>query len=184
MAKEAMFAIRGHIGQHIGEDYVPAQPRFYSSKAKNAQEAHEAIRPTDVSRTPSSVASHLTPDQRRLYELVWKRAVASQMESAALDQVAVDIAGPSGQTVLRANGSIITFDGFLRLYTEGRDDSDKPADDDSRMLPPMKEKDPLKRESVVADQHFTQPPPRFSEASLVKRWKKSALAALPPTRLF
>lgn len=172
MAKEAMFAIRGHIGQHIGEDYVPAQPRFYSSKAKNAQEAHEAIRPTDVSRTPSSVASHLTPDQRRLYELVWKRAVASQMESAALDQVAVDIAGPSGQTVLRANGSIITFDGFLRLYTEGRDDSDKPADDDSRMLPPMKEKDPLKRESVVADQHFTQPPPRFSEASLVKKMEE------------
>ncbi|MFT8307544.1 type I DNA topoisomerase [Acetobacter malorum] len=172
MAKEAMFAIRGHIGKHIGEEYVPAQPRFYSSKAKNAQEAHEAIRPTDVFRTPSSVASHLTPEQRRLYELIWKRAVASQMESASLDQVAVDIAGPSGKTVLRANGSIITFDGFLRLYTEGRDDSDKPADDDSRMLPPMKEKDPLKRESVAADQHFTQPPPRFSEASLVKKMEE------------
>ncbi|WP_406237608.1 type I DNA topoisomerase [Acetobacter orientalis] len=172
MAQEAIGAIRSHIGKQIGPDYVPAQPRHYSSKAKNAQEAHEAIRPTDVFRTPSSVASHLTQDQRRLYELVWKRAVASQMESAALDQVAVDIAGPSGQTVLRANGSIITFDGFLRLYTEGRDDSDKAADDESRMLPPMQERDPIKREKVEAEQHFTQPPPRYSEASLVKKMEE------------
>ncbi|MFT8642759.1 MAG: type I DNA topoisomerase [Acetobacter orientalis] len=172
MAQEAIGAIRSHIGKQIGPDYVPAQPRHYSSKAKNAQEAHEAIRPTDVFRTPSSVASHLTQDQRRLYELVWKRAVASQMESAALDQVAVDIAGPSGQTVLRANGSIITFDGFLRLYTEGRDDSDKAADDESRMLPPMQERDPIKRERVEAEQHFTQPPPRYSEASLVKKMEE------------
>ena len=172
MAQEAIGAIRSHIGKQIGPDYVPAQPRHYSSKAKNAQEAHEAIRPTDVFRTPSSVASHLTQDQRRLYELVWKRAVASQMESAALDQVAVDIAGPSGQTVLRANGSIITFDGFLRLYTEGRDDSDKAADDESRMLPPMQERDPIKREKVETEQHFTQPPPRYSEASLVKKMEE------------
>ncbi|MFT9400200.1 type I DNA topoisomerase [Acetobacter sp.] len=172
MAQEAINAIRSHIGKQIGPDYVPQQARHYSSKAKNAQEAHEAIRPTDVFRTPSSVAGYLTPDQRRLYELVWKRAVASQMESAALDQVAVDISGPSGQTVLRANGSIITFDGFLRLYTEGRDDSDKAADDDSRMLPPMQERDPLKQEKVEADQHFTQPPPRFSEASLVKKMEE------------
>ncbi|MFT8564787.1 MAG: type I DNA topoisomerase [Acetobacter orientalis] len=172
MAQEAIGAIRSHIGKQIGPDYVPAQPRHYSSKAKNAQEAHEAIRPTDVFRTPSSVASHLTQDQRRLYELVWKRAVASQMESAALDQVAVDIAGPSGQTVLRANGSIITFDGFLRLYTEGRDDSDKAADDESRMLPPMQERAPIKREKVEAEQHFTQPPPRYSEASLVKKMEE------------
>ncbi|MCP1220898.1 type I DNA topoisomerase [Acetobacter orientalis] len=172
MAQEAIGAIRSHIGKQIGPDYVPAQPRHYSSKAKNAQEAHEAIRPTDVFRTPSSVASHLTQDQRRLYELVWKRAVASQMESAALDQVAVDIAGPSGQTALRANGSIITFDGFLRLYTEGRDDSDKAADDESRMLPPMQERDPIKREKVEAEQHFTQPPPRYSEASLVKKMEE------------
>ncbi|MGO3517196.1 MAG: type I DNA topoisomerase [Acetobacter cibinongensis] len=172
MAQEAINAIRSHIGKQIGPDYVPQQARHYSSKAKNAQEAHEAIRPTDVFRTPSSVAGYLTPDQRRLYELVWKRAVASQMESAALDQVAVDISGPSGQTVLRANGSIITFDGFLRLYTEGRDDSDKATDDDSRMLPPMQERDPLKQEKVEADQHFTQPPPRFSEASLVKKMEE------------
>ncbi|MGG6428832.1 type I DNA topoisomerase [Acetobacter ghanensis] len=172
MAQEAVHAIRSHIGSKIGADYVPAQPRHYTSKAKNAQEAHEAIRPTDISRTPESVARHLNNDQRRLYELVWKRAVASQMESATLDQVAVDIAGPSGQTVLRANGSIITFDGFLKLYREGRDDTEKAADDESRMLPPMHEKDPLKREGVEAEQHFTQPPPRYSEASLVKKMEE------------
>lgn len=173
MAQEAVQAIRGHIGSKIGPDYVPAQPRHYTSKAKNAQEAHEAIRPTDISRTPDSMARYLNNDQRRLYELVWKRAVASQMESATLDQVAVDIAGPSAQTVLRANGSIITFDGFLKLYREGRDDTEKAAaDDDSRMLPPMHEQDPLKREGVEAEQHFTQPPPRYSEASLVKKMEE------------
>ncbi|MFT8676481.1 MAG: type I DNA topoisomerase [Acetobacter sp.] len=172
MAQEAIQAIRQHIGRQIGAQYVPDKPRVYTSKAKNAQEAHEAIRPTDITRTPDSMARHLNHDQRRLYELIWKRAMASQMESAALDQVAVDISGPSGQTVLRANGSIITFDGFLKLYREGRDDSDKPADDDSRMLPPMTEKDPLKREKVEADQHFTQPPPRYSEASLVKKMEE------------
>jgi DNA topoisomerase-1 len=173
MAQEAIHAIRGHIGSKIGADYVPAQPRHYTSKAKNAQEAHEAIRPTDISRTPESMARYLNNDQRRLYELVWKRAVASQMESAMLDQVAVDIAGPSAQTVLRANGSIITFDGFLKLYREGRDDTEKAAaDDESRMLPPMHEKDPLKREDVEAEQHFTQPPPRYSEASLVKKMEE------------
>ncbi|MFT8551286.1 MAG: type I DNA topoisomerase [Acetobacter okinawensis] len=173
MAQEAVQAIRGHIGSKIGPDYVPAQPRHYTSKAKNAQEAHEAIRPTDISRTPESMARYLNNDQRRLYELVWKRAVASQMESATLDQVAVDIAGPSAQTVLRANGSILTFDGFLKLYREGRDDSEKAAaDDDSRMLPPMHEKDPLKHEGVEAEQHFTQPPPRYSEASLVKKMEE------------
>ncbi|QHM90841.1 type I DNA topoisomerase [Acetobacter pasteurianus] len=172
MAQEAINAIRQHIGQKIGTEYVPAKPRIYTSKVKNAQEAHEAVRPTDVSRTPESVARFLNNDQRRLYELVWKRAVASQMESASLDQVAVDIAGPSGQTVLRANGSIITFEGFLKLYREGRDDTEKAADDDARMLPSMQKKDPLKREKVDAEQHFTQPPPRYSEASLVKKMEE------------
>jgi DNA topoisomerase-1 len=172
MAQEAVQAIRTHIGQRIGAAYVPDKPRVYTSKAKNAQEAHEAVRPTDISRTPDEMAGHLNHDQRRLYELIWKRAVASQMESASLDQVAVDIAGPSNQTVLRANGSIITFDGFLKLYREGRDDTDKAADDESRMLPPMSEKDPLTRENVEAEQHFTQPPPRYSEASLVKKMEE------------
>jgi len=167
MAREAIDSIRAHVGEVFGRSYVPAAPREYVSKAKNAQEAHEAVRPTDVSRTPQSVASYLNPDQTRLYELIWKRAVASQMQSAELDQVAVDVA--SGGTRLRANGSIIAFDGFLKLYREGTDEDE---DDDSRMLPPMAERDPLKRENVAADQHFTQPPPRYSEASLVKKMEE------------
>ena len=164
-------AIRGHVGDTFGPSYVPAAPREYSSKAKNAQEAHEAIRPTEVSRTPDSVARRLSPEQARLYELIWKRAVASQMQSAELDQVAVDIAGARAR--LRANGSIVAFDGFLKLYREDVDDApEASAPDESRMLPPMKERDPLALGKVQADQHFTQPPPRYSEASLVKRMEE------------
>jgi len=170
MAREAMMAIREHVGEAYGHHYVPAAPREYTSKAKNAQEAHEAVRPTDVARTPESVAPYLDAEQRRLYELIWKRAVASQMQSAELDQVAVDIAG--GRTRLRANGSIVAFDGFLKLYREDVDDAPETAADESRMLPPMHERDPLSRGETSADQHFTQPPPRYSEASLVKRMEE------------
>jgi len=171
MAREAMMAIREHVGAAYGAAYVPATAREYSSKAKNAQEAHEAVRPTDVSRTPASVARHLNSEQHRLYELIWKRAVASQMQSAELDQVAVDIAGP--HTRLRATGSIVAFDGFLKLYREDVDDAPEGhAADESRMLPPMQERDPLTRGEVSADQHFTQPPPRYSEASLVKKMEE------------
>ena len=171
MAREAMLAIREHVGEVYGPNYVPAVPREYTSKAKNAQEAHEAVRPTDVARTPDQVARYLSDEQRRLYELVWKRAVASQMQSAELDQVAVDIAGE--RTRLRATGSIVAFDGYLKLYREDVDDAAEGAGpDESRMLPPMAERDPLRRDSVAATQHFTQPPPRFSEASLVKRMEE------------
>ena len=169
MAREAMLAIRDHVGQAYGSDYLPPAPREYSSKAKNAQEAHEAVRPTEASRTPDSVARYLNPEQRRLYELIWKRAIASQMQSAELDQVAVDVA--SGGVRLRANGSIVAFDGYLKLYREDVDDAPEGADE-SRMLPPMKERDPVKRERAQADQHFTQPAPRFSEASLVKKMEE------------
>jgi DNA topoisomerase-1 len=178
MAQEAILAIRDHVKTEYGDRYLPGAPREYTTKAKNAQEAHEAIRPTDVARTPASVAHHLSPEQRRLYELVWKRAVASQMQSAEFDQVAVDIGEPGKPAgpVLRANGSIMAFDGFLKLYREDRDDAAEGADDDNRMLPPMREQDPLKAAGteswVTADQHFTQPPPRFSEASLVKRMEE------------
>jgi len=168
MAREAIDSIRAHVGQVFGRDYVPATAREYLSKQKNAQEAHEAVRPTDVSRTPEQVAAYLNGEQQRLYELIWKRAVASQMQSAELDQVAVDVG--AGRTMMRANGSIIAFDGFLKLYREGTDDAAE--DDDSKMLPPMAERDPLKRTGVEAEQHFTQPPPRFSEASLVKRMEE------------
>ncbi len=167
MAQEAIAAIRAHLGQEFGAGYVPERPREYVSKVKNAQEAHEAIRPTDVSLRPQDAARHLSTDQARLYELVWKRAVASQMQSAEIDQVAVDVAG--GTAKLRATGSTIAFDGFLKLYHEGRDDED---DEENRTLPPMAERDPLKRGAVTADQHFTQPPPRFSEASLVKKMEE------------
>ena len=170
MAREAMMAIREHLGEAYGPAYVPAVPREYISKAKNAQEAHEAVRPTDVARTPDSVAPYLDPEQRRLYELIWKRAVASQMQSAELDQVAVDIAGE--RTRLRATGSIVAFDGFLKLYREDVDDAPDGAADESRMLPPMNERDPLSRGDVDAGQHFTQPPPRYSEASLVKKMEE------------
>ncbi|MDE2005958.1 MAG: type I DNA topoisomerase [Rhodospirillales bacterium] len=169
MAREAIEAIRGHVRGAFGPDYVPGAPREYTAKAKNAQEAHEAIRPTDVARAPDAVGRFLTPDQRRLYELVWKRAVASQMASAELDQVSVDVADGAG-TVLRATGSIIAFDGFLKLYREDQDDAAE--DDEGRMLPPMAARDPLKRGEVAATQHFTQPPPRYSEASLVKKMEE------------
>ena len=176
MASEAITAIRGHVKEAYGPTYLPAAPREYTSRAKNAQEAHEAIRPTDVARTPDSVAHHLNPDQRRLYELVWKRAVASQMQSAEFDQVAVDVADPAKPNGprLRATGSIMAFDGFLKLYREDLDDAAE--DDADRMLPPMRERDPLRHAPdgtwVTADQHFTQPPPRYSEASLVKKMEE------------
>src|ERR1700733_6522886 len=170
MAQEAIASIRDHVSGSFGATYRRAAPREYTSKAKNAQEAHEAIRPTDVARTPDNVASGLNHDQRRLYELIWKRAVASQMQSAELDQVSVDVVDGKGQK-LRANGSIVAFDGFLKLYREDTDDKAEGAaeEDDNRMLPPMAERDPLKRNKVDASQHFPQPPPRFSEASLVKK---------------
>jgi len=173
MAQEAIASIREHVGEAFGRDYLPFAPREYISKAKNAQEAHEAIRPTDVNRTPDSVAAGLSHDQRRLYELIWKRAVASQMQSAELDQVAVDVVDNKG-VKLRATGSIVAFDGFLKLYKEDTDDKAEgaPDEDDNRMLPPMSERDPLKRQKTDASQHFTQPPPRYSEASLVKKMEE------------
>lgn len=171
MAREAIDSIRAHVAAEFGADYRPAAAREYSTKARNAQEAHEAVRPTDVARTPASVARYLSAEQAKLYELIWKRAVASQMASAELDQVSVDIAGAGG-VILRATGSIIAFDGFLRLYREGTDEDTKGEDDESRMLPPMAERDGLATGQIDAEQHFTQPPPRYSEASLVKKMEE------------
>ena len=178
IAGEAIAAARSLIAADFGERYLPQNPRVYRSPAKNAQEAHEAIRPTDMSRKPGAVAGHLDSDHRRLYELIWKRTVASQMESALLDQVGIDIADPSGKIRLHATGSNIVFDGFLALYQEDRDDEpeQKSAGDalgedqaESRRLPAMREKERLTRGAVDPSQHFTQPPPRYSEASLVKK---------------
>ncbi|MGC2413532.1 MAG: type I DNA topoisomerase, partial [Stellaceae bacterium] len=167
IAAEAIAAARRLIESEFGARYVPGAPRVYRSPAKNAQEAHEAIRPTDLTRHPGDVARHLDNDQRRLYELIWKRTVASQMESARLDQVSIDIAEPSGRVRLHATGSIVVFDGFLKLYQEDRDDAAE--EEEGRRLPNMREKERLKRGAVTPEQHFTQPPPRYSEASLVKK---------------
>ena len=168
----AITQARKVIGEDYGKAYVPDSPRQYTSKAKNAQEAHEAIRPTDLSRRPSSLKSRLDNDQARLYELIWMRTVASQMESAEMERTTVDITGKVGARVLelRATGQVVKFDGFLAVYQEGRDDD--PEDEDSKRLPVINEGEALKRESLNVTQHFTEPPPRFSEASLVKRMEE------------
>jgi len=168
LAPEAIGQTRRLIETKYGEAYVPASPRIYTSKAKNAQEAHEAIRPTDLFRTPQDVAAYLDKDQIGLYELIWKRTVASQMESAVLDQVTVDIASGDKTVQLRATGSVVKFNGFLALYDEGQDDK---SDDDEAgtILPDVSENEAMERREVVPEQHFTEPPPRYSEASLVKK---------------
>jgi DNA topoisomerase-1 len=166
MAPEALTQTRKLIESNYGRDYVPEKPRYYTSKLKNAQEAHEAIRPTDLFRTPESLVRHLDRDQLRLYELIWKRTVACQMESAVLDQVTVDIESGDHNVRLRATGSVVKFDGFLTLYEEGRDDEDT---ENGGRLPDVQPQEPLQRGEVTAEQHFTEPPPRYSEASLVKK---------------
>ena len=179
MGQEAIVAVRATIGQEYGHKYVPDQPNTYRNKSKNAQEAHEAIRPTEFSRKPNEVRQYLGEDERKLYDLIWKRAVASQMEAAVMEQVAVDIASPDGAAVLRANGSVVKFDGFLKLYQEGHDEraasgneDESEGDDRDRILPPMSEGDALNRGAVTPDQHFTKPPPRYTEASLVRKMEE------------
>ncbi len=168
ISNEAVAAARRLIADDFGNAYLPAAPRVYKSPAKNAQEAHEAIRPTDLGRRPSAVARFLDPDHSRLYELIWKRTLASQMASALIDQVQVDIADRERRITLRAVGSTIAFDGFLALYQEDRDDSGE-EEGEGRRLPPLKEGEPLARGKVDPRQHFTEPPPRYTEASLVKK---------------
>ncbi len=168
MDVSAISAARGAIANRYDASYVPDKPRQYQTKAKNAQEAHEAIRPTDFGR--DSVGSG---DHARLYDLIWKRAMASQMASARLERTTVELADGTGQTGLRATGQVVLFPGYLALYEEGRDAApDADADDDSRRLPMMRDGDAPAKKSVDAEQHFTQPPPRYSEASLVKKMEE------------
>ncbi|GAC1330939.1 MAG: type I DNA topoisomerase [Beijerinckiaceae bacterium] len=171
MAPEAIASARKVIAREYGDRYVPNVPRKYNVKAKNAQEAHEAIRPTDMSRLPKHLGRSLDPEQQKLYDLIWTRTLASQMESAELERTTVDIEAKAGARVidLRATGQVVRFDGFLTLYQEGRDDDD---DDEAGRLPPMAANDALKREKIEATQHFTEPPPRFTEATLVKRMEE------------
>jgi DNA topoisomerase-1 len=172
MAEEAISAIRSMIGKNYGAPYVPDAPRRYQTKSKNAQEAHEAIRPTDATRSPRDIARALEADQAKLYELIWNRAVASQMQSAELERTTVDIAAKvDGRNLdLRATGQVVKFDGFLTLYQEGHDEGDE--DDESRRLPSMSQGENLSRQAILATQHFTEPPPRYSEAALVKRMEE------------
>ncbi|MFM8799752.1 MAG: type I DNA topoisomerase, partial [Tagaea sp.] len=169
LSQEAVRAARALIAEQYGKRFLPDQPRVWKTQAKNAQEAHEAIRPTDLLRRPDQVRSRLSDDQLKLYELIWRRTVASEMESAQLDQTAVDLVSRDGRTTLRATGSVIVFEGFLALYREDRDDPSGEEDEENRLLPALAEGDATPRQSVKPEQHFTQPPPRFSEASLVKR---------------
>ncbi|HKA81112.1 MAG TPA: type I DNA topoisomerase [Xanthobacteraceae bacterium] len=172
IAEEAITAARNVIGADYGQRYLPSSPRRYQTKAKNAQEAHEAIRPTDLARRPKDTKSVLDADQARLYELIWQRTMACQMESAELERTTADItAKAAGRVIdLRANGTVIKFDGFLTLYHEDMDD---PADDEEgKRLPEMNAGEALAKRKIDADQHFTEPPPRYSEASLVKRMEE------------
>jgi DNA topoisomerase-1 len=164
MAPEAISAARKAIVDRYDSGYIPDKPRHYETKAKNAQEAHEAIRPTDFSRDRAGSGDHA-----RLYELVFKRALASQMASARLERTSVELTDGTGQTALRATGQVVLFPGFLALYEEGRDDE---ADEESRRLPRLREGDAPAKKKVLSEQHFTQPPPRYSEASLVKKMEE------------
>jgi DNA topoisomerase-1 len=169
MAPEAVAAARDTITSRYGKEYVPAKPRVYKNKAKNAQEAHEAIRPTDMSKAPADLAK-LEADQRKLYDLIWKRTIASQMEAARMERTTVDVGSPDGQIGLRATGQVVKFDGFLRVYEEGRDDH--VVDDDDKRLPQVDQGDKMDKRTITPEQHFTQPPPRYTEATLVKRMEE------------
>ncbi len=169
MAPEAIAATRTAILKTFGEPYVPSVPRVYKTKAKNAQEAHEAIRPTDPGRLPDQVKGVLDGEQMALYDLIWKRTIASQMESAEMERTTADIGttGHDGKHYsFRANGSVVKFDGFLRAYNEDLDDGE---DEDAKRLPAMARGDKTGVKTIVPTQHFTEPPPRYSEASLIKK---------------
>ncbi|BCH01982.1 type I DNA topoisomerase [Mesorhizobium loti] len=169
MAPEAIDAARDAIAKEFGPKYLPEKPRFYTTKAKNAQEAHEAIRPTDFMRTPASVRQYLDSDQMRLYELIWKRAIASQMQPAEIERTTVEIEAVNGARTaeLRAVGSVVRFDGFIAAYTDQKDDDAE--DEENRRLPEIRAGEQLARQAINATQHTTEPPPRYSEATLIKK---------------
>lgn len=167
----AVAACRQVIEKTYGNNYVPKEPRHYKTKAKNAQEAHEAIRPTELLRKPEDVFKYLDKDLFRLYELIWKRMMASQMASAEVDQTSVDIGSHTQDVGLRATGSILAFDGFLTLYRESLD-ADQEAEEENKILPPLQAKEALDKKTVLPEQHFTQPPPRYTEASLIKKMEE------------
>ncbi|HZW87209.1 MAG TPA: DNA topoisomerase, partial [Gallionella sp.] len=165
LAKEAVAEIRDYISSNFAADYLPRTQPAYKSKTKNAQESHEAIRPTSIARTPDSIRSHLSVDQARLYEMIWKRTLACQMAPARFDTVSLDIRLGGDTTLFRATGQTLVFPGFIGVYMEDVDDANE---EEGGKLPPLAEGDVLPLDKLYGEQHFTQPPPRFSEASLVK----------------
>jgi len=189
LSAEALSEIRDVIARDFGTASLPDKPNFYTTKSKNAQEAHEAVRPTSALRTPAQVARFLTDDERRLYELIWKRAVASQMIPATLNTVSVDLAAGNEHS-FRASGTTVVVPGFLAVYEEGKDTRGKEDEDEGRKLPAMKPGDRIPLDRIHADQHFTQPPPRFTEAALVKALEEygigrpSTYASIIQTLLF
>ncbi len=170
IAPEGIAELRAHIGEAYGKRYLPAEARVFKSKLRNAQEAHEAIRPTSPGRLPEELARFLEADQAKLYELIWKRTLACQMEAAEFERTTVEIPAADGSVTLRATGSVQLFDGFLKLYQEGRDDDS--TDEDATRLPRLAAGDAVSVTGVKPEQHFTEPPPRFSEATLVKRMEE------------
>lgn len=167
LSKEAIDSCREAILKYFGEAYLPKTAKEYKTKSKNAQEAHEAIRPAHIMDTPKKLESTLDSDGHKLYELIWKRTVACQMNPAVLDKVVIDSTSADGKIVLRANGQVIDFDGFLKLYQESKDDDNE--DDDNRILPNVEQGENVNKGDITPEQHFTTPPPRFTEASLVKK---------------
>ena len=165
LSNDAIKDIRQYVSTNFSKDYLPAKPIVYKTKSKNAQEAHEAVRPTSIARTPESLKRALRPDQAALYEMIWKRTVASQMAAAKFDTTSVDLSANPKGTTFRASGQILVFPGFMSVYLEGADDATK---ENESKLPELDEKDELTLNKLFGEQHFTQPPPRYSEASLVK----------------
>ncbi|WP_306117913.1 MULTISPECIES: type I DNA topoisomerase [unclassified Roseitalea] len=175
MASEAVAGARDAIGERFGAQFVPDKPRHYASKAKNAQEAHEAIRPTDFARAPDAIRGKLNDEQFKLYDLIYKRSIASQMKAAELERTTVEIVADNGgkRASLRATGSVVTFEGYFAAYTEHRDDAGAETEDDAdKRLPPLAEGEACGRETIEASQHFTEPPPRYTEASLIKKMEE------------
>ncbi|MCP5362871.1 MAG: type I DNA topoisomerase [Rickettsiaceae bacterium] len=166
LAADSVDSIRKLIGEKYGAKYLPTKPIIYKSKSKNAQEAHEAIRPTDINLLPEKLAKNLDADQLKLYDLIWKRTVACQMEAVVIDMVGVDLISDDKSFMARATGSTIAFDGFYKIYQEGVDDN---KEESSRMLPPLTEGEDIATKKIIPEQHFTEPPPRYSEATLVKK---------------
>ena len=169
MAPEAVTTTREAIKERYGEKFLPSSPRFYKNKAKNAQEAHECIRPTSISKDSKQLKLS-DPDQFKLYDLIWKRTISCQMESAKLERTSVDLQSPDKEVTLRANGQVVLFEGFLKVYEESRDDAEQ-SDSENR-LPQMSQGENIEKLSIDPEQHFTQPPPRYTEASLVKRMEE------------